>query len=370
MRIISVFAFISILCISGRSVAQEVEPHDMFVLGRYITDHQFTVDTQSSNGAIWTFAIPVDNDTVYKVIPYFAHYAALGLLKCAIPSYNTAVKNWMNWYLVHLDSIGRITNHYYSLGGASDSVVDPNDNDAQDADPAMFWVLAGQYYSATGDIAFFTKDVKAKIEDQAKFISENLLDADNLTFANVNYAMKYTMDNSEVYEGFMALATIEKEVYHDIAGYNSFRAKAARTQAAIMLRLYDPVSGLYMNSTNTKTNVKSWYEAGVVATIWPQFCGVETYKAERSVHQREVLCQNFNDKNGKDWTSDQFIKDSVDTYPFAVTGHVFAMAGDTARGNHQISYIVQMFKDTAMNSHLNIEEAGWGMMHLAAIFKK
>jgi hypothetical protein len=97
---------------------------------------------------------------------------------------------------------------------------------------------------------------------------------------------------------------------------------------------------------------------------------VETYKAERSVHQREVLCQNFNDKNGKDWTSDQFIKDSVDTYPFAVTGHVFAMAGDTARGNHQISYIVQMFKDTAMNSHLNIEEAGWGLMHLTTIFKK
>jgi hypothetical protein len=354
-------------------MAQEPEPHDMFVLGRYITEHQFVTDTQSAYGAIWTFANPIDGgDTVYKVIPYFAHYAAMGLLKCGTPAYTSAVKNWMNWYLSHLDSVGRMTNHYYSLGGASDSVVDPNDNDAQDADPAMFWVLAGQYYTATGDLKFFTKDVKAKLESQAKFIAENLLDADNLTFANVNYAMKYTMDNSEVYEGFMSLATIEKEAYHDIAGYNLFRAKAARTQAAIMLRLYDPVSGLYMNSTNTKTNVKNWYEAGVVATIWPQFCGVETYKAERSVHQREVLCQNFNDKNGKDWTSEGFVKDSVsvDTYPFAVTGYVFSMAGDNVRGNHQISYVVQMFKDTAMSSHLNIEEAGWGLMHLATIFKK
>gem|GEM_PF-2626054 len=372
MRIISVFTFITIMCMSEHCVAQEVAPHDMFVLGSYITDHQFRIDTLDAYGAIWIFANPIDGDTIYKVIPYFAHYAAMGMLKCGTPVYTKAVKNWMQWYLSHIDSLGRMTNHYYSLGGASDSISDPNDNDAQDADPAMFWTLASEYYTATKDNAFFTKQVKAKLENQAKFISENLLDADNLTFANVNYAMKYTMDNSEVYEGFTALATIEKEAYHDIGGYNMYKAKAARTQTAIMLRLYDPVSGLYMNSTNTKTNVKNWYEAGVVATIWPQLCGVETYKAERSSHQREVLCQNFNDKNGKDWTSDRFVKDSVsvDTYPFAVTGYVFSMAGDTEKGQKQVAYVVQMFKDPAESSRLNIEEAGWSLMQLAAIFKK
>jgi hypothetical protein len=195
------------------------------------------------------------------------------------------------------------------------------------------------------------------------------MDADHLTYANINYAMKYTVDNSEVYQGFMALAAIEKDIYHDNAGYSIYKAKAGMVKDAIKLRLYDPVSGLYMNNANNKTNVKNWYDMGMVPTLWPQLCGVETCDADHSAHQREVLCQNFNDKNGKDWETVDFIKNGIDSFPNAAVGYVFSMAGDI-RGHHQLSYVVQLFKDPLMANHCNIEEAGLGIMHLSTVFKK
>jgi hypothetical protein len=276
----------------------------------------------------------------------------------------------MTWYINHIDSLGKIVNHYYSVDGAVDSISGPDDVDVQDADAAMFWVLAQEYYTTTGDRKFFTPAVKKKIEAQAKFITTNLMDADHLTFATENFAMKYTINNSEVYQGLMALSNLEKEAYQDIAMYNSYRGKAAATQTAIKLRLYDPVSGLYMNSTNTKTDAKKWYENGIVATIWPQLCGVETYKSERSVKQREVLCQNFNDKNGKDWTTADTAKNYIDAYPYGAVGYAFSIAGDTARGHAQLRYVVQVFGDTSQANHCNIEEAGWGLMHLATLPRK
>jgi hypothetical protein len=370
MKILSLVAFILILCISQRCVAQYTEPNDINVLARYITDRQLSTDTQSSNGAIWQWITPRGEDTVYEVIPYFAHCAARGLARTGIAKYEVNAKNWMNWYLAHMDSIGRSVNHYYMTGSTVDSIVSPDDIDAQDADIATFFTLADDYLTATSDKLFFTKQVKVKLETAAKFLIENLIDKDHLSYASETYAMKYTMDNSQVYEGLMALAMIEKEVYLDNGSYNIYRAKAAATQAAIRLWLYDPVSGMYSNSTNTKTIAKNWYEpAGVVATLWPQFCGVESYKSERSAHQREIVSQNFNPKNKNDWTDSSFVQDTLHTYPWASVGYIYSMAGDTAAGHKQLSYVVGLFKDST-GAHCNLEEAGWALMHLATIYKR
>ena len=361
-------SLILLLFLCLQSYAQ-TEKQDIDLLAKYITAHQFSIEDQDGNGAIWTFLDPGDGTNVYKVIPYFGHHAARGLLKSGLDNH-AAVRNWMNWYVSHLDTFGRMVNHYYHDGGTADSTVGPNDIDAQDADPAVFWVLANEYYTTTGDKLFFTKAVKEKMEAAEKFIAENLTDKDGLTFATVNFAMKYTMDNAELYAGFNALANIEKEVYKDNARYNLYRAKAGNTQKAIMLRLFDPVSNLYRNSANTKTNVTQWNEFGVVTLIWPQLCGLDPYTSDVSAHQRAVLSQNFNDKNGMDWTTDSFITKKIDPYPWAAVGYAFSMAGDTTMGHKQLGYIMQLFKDPAQSAHCNVSEAGWALMHLGTMYKK
>lgn len=357
-----------LLSICGQIHAQ-TQKQDIDLLAKYITSHQFSTEDQDGNGAIWTFMDANDGNNIYKVVPYFGHQAARGLLKSGLDNH-AAVRNWMTWYVSHLDTLGRAVNHYYHDRGTADSTVGPNDIDAQDADPALFWILANEYYSATGDKMFFTKAVKTKLEAAEKFIMDNLADKDGLTFASINFAMKYTMDNSELYAGFNALANIEKEVYKDNGRYNLYRTKAGNTQKAITLRLLDPVSGLYRNSANTKTNVTQWYEDGVVALIWPQLCGLDPYTADISAHQRAVLCQNFNEKNGKDWIIDSFIIKKIDPYPWAAVGYAFSMAGDTAHGHKQLGYIIQLFKDPEHASHCNVSEAGWALMHLGTIYKK
>jgi hypothetical protein len=178
------------------------------------------------------------------------------------------------------------------------------------------------------------------------------------------------MDNSELYAGLTALSLIERDICRDNARYTLYKSKAANVQSAIMVRLFDPVAGLYKNSANAKTNITQWYDEGVVAMIWPQLCGVETYTCERSVHQRDVLTQNFSEKNGKDWTMDSFIIKKIDPYPWASIGYAFSMAGDTETGHKQLAYVILLFKDPEQSAHVNIAEAGWGLIHLSTLYKK
>jgi len=369
MRIKGV-VLILVICLCGKSFGQ-TQKSDMEVLAKYIMAHQFSGEETNAMGAIWTFTIGTEDDTIYKVIPYFGHVAARGLLKTGVNNHSN-VKSWMNWYIAHLDSTGRAVNHYYHADGKTDSIVGPNDIDAQDADPALFWMLASEYFSATGDKMFFSRYVKGRLETAEKFIADSLTDVDGLSFANLDFAMKYTMDNAELYAGLNALATIEKEVYKDNTRYSLYKTKAEKLQKAIALRLFDPVSGIYKNSANMKTNPTHWYDEGVVATLWPQLCGVETYSSPSATRQRDLLSQNFNEKNGKDWTGIKFVKDSipVDTYPWASVGYIFSQAGDTTAGHKQLSYIISFFKDPEMISHININEAGWALLHLATIYKK
>ena len=366
---VTISCLILILFICCQSQAQ-TEKQDIDLLAKYIATHQFSTEEQDGNGAIWTFVDPrEDGSNVYKVVPYFGHSAARGLLRSGLDNH-AAVRNWMTWYVSHLDTFGRMVNHYYHDLGTADSTVGPNDIDAQDADPASFWVLANEYYTTTGDKLFFTKAVKAKLEAAEKFIAENLTDKDGLTFANVNFAMKYTMDNAELYAGFNALANIEKEVYKDNAKYNLYRAKAGNTQKQMKIWLYDPVAGIYRNSANARTIVSQWYEQGVVALIWPQLCGLDAYNSDVAIHQREILSQNFNEKNGKDWTTDSFLIKKIDPYPWASIGYAYTMAGDTATGHRQLGYIIRLFKDPEQAEHRNVSEAGWALMHLSTIYKK
>ena len=119
-----------------------------------------------------------------------------------------------------------------------------------------------------------------------------------------------------------------------------------------------------------KTNVAQWYEEGIVATLWPQLCGVDAYSAANSAHQRELLDQNFNEGNGKDWTAMQFIENKVDNYPWAVVGYIYSMAGDTEKGRKQLTYIQKLFADPEQAAHCSINEAGWALIHLGISSKK
>lgn len=154
------FGFASCMCLN----AQEFTSASIDSLSQYIYSQQYSNTDLSSYGAIKKSRSEdiFLEQHYFKIEPYFNHIATIGMLKSNQPDKCGFALRWMNWYINHLDNNGQILNYYYKPGGTDETTcplgatgVYCNNIDAEDSDPALFWIVAKQYYETTNDGSFF-----------------------------------------------------------------------------------------------------------------------------------------------------------------------------------------------------------------------
>lgn len=364
------------LSITVSAAPQTFSADKIDTLARYIISLQYKDSDLASFGAIRKSKLAdaiVNGQDYFAVVPYFSHIGCIGLLRSGNAEKTTTVKNWMKWYLKHVNAKGHVLNHYYKTDGTGETTcLNPeafcNYIDAEDSNPAMFWTLAYEYYLATNDVSFFTPAVKIKMEAAAGFLIDSLVMPDNLSIAKRSYPIKFTMDNSEVYKGLLSLSEIEKGIYGDVKRYIGYRIKANDVRNAVRTLLFNSNTGLYHHYLGGAIDSTKWYSGnGITATLWPQLFEVDDPDDARSVEQRRVLNNNFDGTPNADWTKPSFLG-SVDPFTWASVGYVFTLAGDTTRGYAQASYISSIFVSPFNNPACYVADAGWAIMNMATKF--
>ncbi|WP_128331323.1 hypothetical protein [Apibacter sp. HY039] len=301
--------------IHNSAYSQNFTEEDRDRLAGYIFRQQYTNRELTSYGAIKTSDYPVIEDSLsgnayFSVYPYFSHIACLGILNSKHSEKFNFVKLWIDWFIKHLDSRGNILNHYYTLSGEGTTCINKNlkyfcnDIDAEDSALALFWVVTYEYYKHSKDLTLFTVDVKKKLELSAHYVINNLLKENNLTIAKKDYSAYYTMDNCEVYKGFLYLSKIENEIYNDQVLAEYYQNKAENCKVAIQNLLYDYTTDLYKWELNINSNPDIWYgnKGGIVPTLWPQLFEVDQFSDLRSEYSRKMVEHKF-----PDWHSEKKI---------------------------------------------------------------
>jgi len=141
------------------------------------------------------------------IIPYFATFAAFGLLKAYEISLKTEylnkVKSFLEWYISHINPDGTI----YDYSGTYPSYSPTGNMDSTDSYAALFILLCYKYYKYSNDKTFLANNYSA-IKKIKGAIYLTLDTSDYLTYAKPGWVEKYFMDNLEVYLGLLAYRNI------------------------------------------------------------------------------------------------------------------------------------------------------------------
>ncbi|HEX5322741.1 MAG TPA: hypothetical protein VFW40_03065, partial [Capsulimonadaceae bacterium] len=192
----------------------------------------------------------------YRVSPYDANLAALGLLSAHASSSQQIAERWIVWYLSHAGqhgaAPGEIYDYWYLKDGGGETTspqgIGPdrqNDIDAADSAAATFLRCVWADVQAGGRASLAeTPDLKSRLEEIAGVVL-SLQQPDGLTWAKRPYHVEYAMDNSEVFLGLRSMARLETALFKDRAASARYEGAAERVRLALLHTLYDPKNHLF-----------------------------------------------------------------------------------------------------------------------------
>lgn len=207
------------------------------------------------------------------IVPYFACHGALGLAEWyrlrPDHRYLESVRAYALWHASQLRADGTITDYT----GTYPAFSSTGDYDSSDSYPAMYLMTLWRYWQSTGDRAFIESLQPAIAQSVAAM--ELTLQSDWLTWAKPTYRMKYTMDNSEVFQGFFAAAQLARLLEDDIH-YQDWLYKANQVRGAVLNQLYygDALGRYAIAKSNAGTLVGGWDNyypdamAGLMAIVY------------------------------------------------------------------------------------------------------
>ncbi len=360
-----------LLIISNHISAMGLTQKDIDNLTQYIKSLQYRSNNKlASFGAFKISQDPgcyakVGEKAFWKVDPYFVNLGLFGLLSTADKDRFNIVRDWLNWYLGHLEHDGTILNHWYAADGTDEkkcidciSPVPCNFADSHDSYAATFLSLTYLYYKLSHDKSWFNNIIESKLELIGDLII-SLQDTDGLTWARKDYKIKYLMDNCEVYDGLMALSRIEAEVFHRNDKTLKYENAASKVQKAISTKLYSTKTGLYItgidsNGKDQYPGSESWYPRSV-SLMWPQMYNIEKTATNRYKAQRDWLNNKW--KGPLDWRNHRVSEDGSLT---PSVGYAFSNAGDKVSGFAQAKFIIQQLTFPIIKDpHWTIGDAGW-----------
>ncbi|TAE24784.1 MAG: DUF3472 domain-containing protein [Candidatus Kapaibacterium sp.] len=285
-----------------------------------------------------------DGKDYYAVMGYDANVGLRGFLRSQHPERLQRVRDWLNWYIDHVDSNGILLDHFYNEQGGGETTVvkmkNANDQarfsnfaDSHDSYAATTLGLAYEYLLFSGDQAWFNsttpnkrRNVRDYLNRIGRLLTDRLIQADGLAWAkDPEWRVKYTMDNAEVFWGLQAMSLLQSSVYAQSTEATRYARASQRLQDAMRRLMVNSQTGLYaiaMHGTSApeqaKMIISTWYP-DALAQIWPQLWGLETPAAPISILARTRVNQVW-----ANWQTTNF--------PALGVGLAYTLAGDTARG--------------------------------------
>lgn len=176
-----------------------------------------------------------------RVVPYLAHFAALGLAAATEVTgdeqYARAAWEWLDWYARHQDDRGFVTD-YLLDGGQLRSL---GDMDSTDAYAGMFLLATHAAYRVTQDESRLAS-LHDAVRDAVRAI-EATQDVDGLTWTKPAWRVKYLMDQAETHAGLLAAAALAGEMGDDGLATRA-AGDAARLRAGVK-GLWNPTTQAY-----------------------------------------------------------------------------------------------------------------------------
>jgi len=144
---------------------------------------------------------PIAEGTPAGLSPYFAHFAAYGLLRAyevvPDPEYLAAADAWVDWYREHMQADGTVTDYRLEPDGRLTSA---GDMDSTDSYAALYLWLIAERWRAKPEPAEWLRERELSCFRAYSAIMLTL-QADGLTVAKPSYPIEYMMDNAEVIVG-------------------------------------------------------------------------------------------------------------------------------------------------------------------------
>lgn len=279
------------------------------------TETKWLASLQLENGAIPMNYYP---NGELRMNPYFADFAALALLDKA-DEYADEVKEYADWHFGHLNTAETDHNdvdgtiYDYTITVKDGKVIKEditilkrkNSYDSTDSYAATFLMVLNKYYEKTGDSQYILshKSEILRIIDAMFSTYHN-----GLTTAKPDWRVKYLMDNSEVYEGLLAVSELfEKVLCPADASLEDVAKKCAdaafEVATAIEEQLWHPHLGYYevgrWKIVGTTSDIFSWnkYYPCATAQLFPIIHGLIAPNTERANKLYDRFCEEYNWEN-------------------------------------------------------------------------
>ncbi|HZT41296.1 MAG TPA: hypothetical protein VFA07_03865 [Chthonomonadaceae bacterium] len=224
---------------------------------------------QAQDGAIAQDVLPAG---ATRVMPYFANFAALGLVAAyrdsGDSSYLEAARRWAGWYAAHQNPDGTV----YDYTGAPGAWKPTGDYDSTDSYAATYLSLLLAIHRASPDLKWLDNK-RASIEKAVDAIKLTL-QPNGLTLAKPTYPVMYTMDNTETAQGLHAAASLAI-LLHLAPLQEETERLARRMETAVAHDLWDPSTESYLIGLQPDgyhaRGFKAWYPdvmANLMAIAW------------------------------------------------------------------------------------------------------
>jgi hypothetical protein len=298
------------------------------------SESNFILAHQTGDGA---FTMSADRGTQgYKIVPYFSNIAARALLENPTPAVIAAVKNWMTWYMAHLNTDGSVYDYYASNYTGSVTYNSTSDFDSIDSYAATFMTLAKRLCDVSpSDKTWLANNYSAQL-----ILIGNALtlvrETDGLTIAKPSYQVEYTMDNSEVNEGMTDMVWLSQNV---ITGGDPayWQTLLTSNTQAIETDLWNTSNSRYFMYKGGPVANWSTFYADATCQLYPIWCGVIQPDSQRA----QALWHTFN-ASYPNWQTGQIY--DTGGYPWTVLSYTAAVMNDKARADSYLGY-VQTFID-------------------------
>ncbi|KAH0787137.1 discoidin domain-containing protein [Histomonas meleagridis] len=344
---------------SGPSPTSEPEPTPEFTFPHNISYYQnymesmaqFIQTIQMEDGAILDHIILTYART--RIVPYFSCTAAEGLLVTGNQSYHENVRKFCEWYFNHLNKegltdryvAGSIFDYYYQLiSEVPEYEITTNEEmDSEDSYAALFLNLLYHYANLSYDYNFLIEH-RSDIDLVSSVLTNPEILNDCLTYAKSTYHIKYNMDNSEVYSGFLAAEWIYRNVFNDDAKADEFHQHSNRLIQKFEEVMWSEVHQFYKyhaDQADSEWNLSIFHPQGL-AQIFPQIYGLIDPNGNRS----QILM---------DWFVEQFplwmtLEQSDDGFPHAVAGRALTIGHKWETVVEFLDNIKKKFVDTGFES--------------------
>ena len=314
------------------------------------TENAWLASQQLPNGALpMTYA----KSGTLKICPYFSDFAALSMLNQP-ELYAENVKAYMDWHFAHLNTAATDYNgvdgtiYDYNVVVSNGNVVREEyiggkpSYDSTDSYAATFLEVVQKYVEKTGDKAYAIAH-KDEIERIVNALYSTMVNG--LTLAKPDYAIKYLMDNCEVYEGMVMAAKLYDEVLVPAdASLAATRDKLVADAALVAQKIEEKMwTGSYyhpaLGRDDSVAYTFNWdnYYPSATAQTFPIMFGLISPESERALALYNKFCDNY------DWEN----FNHPDTFYWGSNALTAAMMKDTAR----VKTYMEIYARVAMRNH-------------------